>query len=224
MLHQWSRLRRRSLASWSSGIPGAARTSCRGRPEWMPWMLASRGQLPGRYLRAGHVLTVLALWTSTPPFRHRTTAVVCGCARDPRPLDSGVHVPIELVRRGPERGLQVLVELQLLVLLEEVLREDRLQEHVVRLQMFDRFLQGAGQLADAVLLALTRAEMVQVLVHRIAGVDLPLDAVQAGAQHRGEGEVRVASRVRCPVFDPLRGLDPLVVYRDPDVRAPVAFR
>src|SRR5213594_459542 len=224
MLHQWSRLRRRSLASWSSGIPGAARTSCRGRPEWMPWMLASRGQLPGRYLRAGHVLTVLALWTSTPLFRHRTTAVVCGCARDPRPLGSGVHVPVELVRRGPQRGLQVLVELQLLVLLQEVLREDRLQEHVVRLQVLDRFLQGTGQLADAVLLALARTEMVQVLVDRVAGVDLPLDAVQAGAQHRREREVRVAGRVRRAVLDALRGLDPLVVHRDPDVRAAVALR
>src|SRR2546422_521437 len=223
MLHQWSRLRRRSLASWSSGIPGAARTSCRGRPEWMPWMLASRGQLPGRYLRAGHVLTVLALWTSTPPFRHRTTAVVCGCARDPRPLDSGVHVPIELVRRGPERGLQVLVELQLLVLLEEVLREDRLEEHVVGLQVLDGLLQGSRQLSDAVFLTLACAEMVQVLVDGVARIDLLLDAVEARAQHCGEGQVRVAGRVRRPVLDALRRLDALVIHRNPDVRAPVPF-
>src|SRR5437879_4187113 len=221
MLHQWSRLRRRSLASWSSGIPGAARTSCRGRPERMPWMLASRGQLPGRYLRAGHVLTVLALWTSTPPFRHRTTAVVCGCARDPRPLGSGVHVPVELVRRGPERGLQVLVELQLLVLLEEVLREDRLEEHVVGLQVLDRLLQGSRQLSDAVLLALARAEMIEILVDGVARIDLLLDAVEARAQHCGEGQVRVAGRVRRPIFDPFRGFDALVVHRNPDVRAPV---
>src|SRR5437899_889696 len=223
MLHQWSRLRRRSLASWSSGIPGAARTSCRGRPEWMPWMLASRGQLPGRYLRAGHVLTVLALWTSTPPFRHRTTAVVCGCARDPRPLDSGVHVPIELVRRGPERGLQVLVELQLLVLLEEVLREDRLEEHVVGLQVLDVLLQGSRHLSDAVFLTLACAEMVQVLVDGVARIDLLLDAVEARAKQCGEGQVRVAGRVRRPVLDALRRLDALVIHRNPDVRAPVPF-
>src|SRR5437867_2005779 len=105
------------------------------------------------------------------------TAVVCGGVRTRGPLGSGVHVPVELVRRGPQRRLQVLVELQLLVLLEEVLREDRLQEHVIRLQVLDRFLQGAGQLADAVLLALARTQMVQVLVDRVAGVDLPLDAV-----------------------------------------------
>src|SRR5713226_7903522 len=102
--------------------------------------------------------------------------------------------------------------------------EDGRQEHVVRLQVLDRFLQGAGQLADAVLLALARAEVVQVLVDRVAGVDLPLDAVQAGAEHRGEGQVWVAGRVRRAVLDPLRGFDALVVHRDPDVRAPVAFR
>src|SRR5713226_4153960 len=102
--------------------------------------------------------------------------------------------------------------------------EDGRQEHVVRLQVLDRFLQGAGQLADAVLLALARTEMVKVLVDRVAGVDLPLDAVQPGAQHRGEGEVRVASGVRRAVLDPLRGLSPLIVHRDPNVRAPVAFR
>src|SRR5947199_1911143 len=163
-------------------------------------------------------------WTSTPPSRHWTTAVVCGGVRTRGPLGSGVHVPVELVRRGPQRRLQVLVELQLLVLLEEVLREDRLQEHVIRLQVLDRFLQGAGDLADAVLLALARTEMVQVLVDRVAGVDLSLDAVQAGAQHRGEGEVRVAGRVRRAVLDPLRRLDPLIVHGNPDVRASVALR
>src|SRR5207247_10711212 len=77
---------------------------------------------------------------------------------------------------------------------------------------------------NAVLLALARAEMVQVLVDRVAGVDLPLDAVQAGAQHRREREVWVAGRVWRTVFDPLGRLDPLVVHRDADVRAPVALR
>src|SRR2546425_3415881 len=66
--------------------------------------------------------------------------------------------------------------------------------------------------------------MIEVLVDRIARVDLPLDAVQAGAQHRREREVRVAGRVRRAVLDSLRGLDALVVHRDPDVRAAVALR
>src|SRR2546429_9795801 len=74
------------------------------------------------------------------------------------------------------------------------------------------------------LLALARTEMVQFLVDRVAGVDLPLDTVQAGAQHRREREVWVAGRVWRTVLDALRGLDPLVVHRDTDVRAAVALR
>src|SRR5206468_11255715 len=78
--------------------------------------------------------------------------------------------------------------------------------------------------ADAGLRALARAEMVQVLVGRVAGVDLPLGTVQAGAQHRRDREVWVAGRVWRTVLDALSGLDPLVVDRDTDVRAAVALR
>jgi len=45
-------------------------------------MLASRGHLPGRYLRAGHVQTVLARLeldsTIDSGIGHRTTEVGCG--------------------------------------------------------------------------------------------------------------------------------------------------
>ena len=62
------------------------------------------------------------------------------------------------------------------------------------LSRFDeRLAQRAADRRD--LLQLLRRQVVEVLVHRLAGMDLVLDAVEAGHQHRGEGEVGVRARI-----------------------------
>ena len=38
-------------------------------------------------------------------------------------------------------------------------------------------------------------QIVNVLVQRLAGIDLVLDAVEAGHQHGGERQIRVAARI-----------------------------
>ncbi|MNC91223.1 hypothetical protein D3C83_74410 [compost metagenome] len=51
-----------------------------------------------------------------------------------------------------------------------------------------------------------RRQVVEVLVDRVTGMDLVLNAVETGHQHRGEAEIRIAHRVRKAHFDaaPLR--------------------
>src|SRR3546814_10641737 len=44
----------------------------------------------------------------------------------------------------------------------------------------------------------------EVLVHRIARIDAVLDAVQAGHEHRREGEIRIAGRVGAAELDAFR--------------------
>lgn len=46
-------------------------------------------------------------------------------------------------------------------------------------------------------------ELVEVLVDRLGGLDLVLDAVQAREEEGGEGEVRVRGRVRGAELDAL---------------------
>src|SRR3989304_4082598 len=99
------------------------------------------------------------------------------------PVSKQGRRPWPRMSAGARRGRQVRGELQLLVLLQEILREYGLEEHVVRLQMLDRLLEGTWEFSDAVLLALARAQVVQVLVDGVARIDLPLDPVPAGAQH-----------------------------------------
>ena len=60
-----------------------------------------------------------------------------------------------------------------------------------------------------------RRQVVDVLVERLARVDLVLDAVEPGHQHGGEREVRIAGRIRAAELDAL-GLRAWRVHRDAD--------
>ena len=64
---------------------------------------------------------------------------------------------------------------------------------MIRGEGAEGFAQAAAHRRDV--LQLFRGKVVQVLVHRVAGVDLVLDPVQAGHQHGGERQVRVGGRV-----------------------------
>src|SRR5208283_806837 len=102
-----------------------------------------------------------------------------------------------------------------------------LGEHVALEKEFMVTFQGVEHLAQRArgapdLLGFLGLEVVQVLVDRIAWVDLVLDAIQSGHEHGGEGEVGVAGRIRAAELDPLR-LRALGVDRDPHGRRAVAL-
>jgi hypothetical protein len=75
------------------------------------------------------------------------------------------------------------------------------EEVVILLQVVQHDVQRAGQLLD--LLLLGGRQLVEVLVHRLARVDLVGDPVEAGHHARREGEVRVAGRIGRPELDAL---------------------
>src|SRR3990172_6091444 len=123
-----------------------------------------------------------------------------------------VEVQVELPRVRPQPyGVYLHLTLELLPDVDHVRGEDAAleQEVVVLLQRAQRLLQGAGNRLQ--LRRLFRRKLVRVLVQRIARVDLVLDAVQAGHEHGGKGQVRVAGRVRRAELDALglrlRGVD-----------------
>src|ERR1019366_4677533 len=108
-----------------------------------------------------------------------------------------VVIEKELVRRGahPDR-IEFLVAFELEPLVDRVLREHVAldQELVVLLDGVERLFKAARHVRDV--FELLGRKTVDVLVHRIARVDLVLDPVDTGHQHRAEREVRVAARVR----------------------------
>src|SRR2546427_2897408 len=65
-----------------------------------------------------------------------------------------------------------------------------------------------------------RFEIIHVLVDRWTWINLILDPIQSGHQHRGEGIVRIAGRVWEANFDPL-GLRIRGIHRNPNARTPV---
>src|SRR5208337_786629 len=68
------------------------------------------------------------------------------------------------------------------------------QELVVAGERVESALQRTGHGRD--LRQLLRTEIVDVLVERLTGIDLALDAVDSGHQHGGEPEIRIAARIR----------------------------
>src|SRR5688572_14967847 len=87
---------------------------------------------------------------------------------------------------------------------QEVLEEmwaERVAHQITLLQFIERLTQIAGQLIDAEMPAFAMAHLVDVLVHRRSRIQRPLDAVKTGAQHRREGEIRVAGRIRHAKLD-----------------------
>ena len=88
-----------------------------------------------------------------------------------------------------------LLLLALDVLLEDV-RPQGLQGDGAGLEFLHGLVQVGGQAGDAGLLFLGRGHLEDVGVDRIRHRQVVLDAVQAGAQHHGKGQVGVAGRVR----------------------------
>src|SRR3989304_3981232 len=147
-----------------------------------------------------------------PPPAERGTAV------------SAVEVEEELVRVRPHLGrVDLGVHLVFDPLFDHVGGEHIAleQEVVVRFQGPERLLERPGRGRDAG--EFLRGEGVDVLVQRLPRVDLVLDAVQAGHEHRGEGDVPVAGRVGRPELEPL-GLRGGRIHRNPDGGGPVPAR
>ena len=95
------------------------------------------------------------------------------------------------------------------------------QEVVVGLERLERLVERARHLRH--LRQLLGREVVEVPVDRVGRLDLVLDAVEPGHEHRREREVRVAGRVGAAELDPLR-LRALRVERDAHRRRAVALR
>ena len=134
-----------------------------------------------------------------------------GQSGDPRPsyqvsqsprLD--VVVEGELVGVGAEaEGVDLVGALVADPGVDEVVGEDATdaEEVVVGLEGVEGLLERAGHLRH--LGQLLGREVVEVLVHRRRRLDAVGDAVEAGEQHRREGEVRVRRGVGAAELDPL---------------------
>ena len=96
-----------------------------------------------------------------------------------------------------------LLPLEVHVGVDEVVREDvaLLQEIAVGVETFQGLAQRPADHGHA--LQFLGRQVVKVLVDRIAGVGLVLDAVEARHQHGGEGEIGVGRRVGVADLDPL---------------------
>src|SRR5205807_9392244 len=107
-----------------------------------------------------------------------------------------VEIHAELVRMRPHADRINLVFLLVLdPVVDHVGGEDvpLEQELVVVFQLVQSFVQRAGRGAD--LLVLVGGQVIDVLVHRAAGVDLVLDPIDGGHGNGAEGEVGVARGV-----------------------------
>jgi len=91
---------------------------------------------------------------------------------------------------------------------------------VVGFERLDRFAKTVADRRYA--LQLFRRQVVEVLVHRIAGMDFVLNPVDAGHQHGGKCEVRVRRRIGEPDLDALAIRRRRI--RDTAGRRPVACR
>src|SRR5271166_5499723 len=107
------------------------------------------------------------------PFRRRSKASV-----------GIVHVELDRVRRHLE-AIDVS-HLELDVAVDEVVIEHvaRLEEHAVLVEAGEGFAQRPADRRN--LLQFLRRQVVEILVHGRAGIDLVLNAVEAGHQHRRE--------------------------------------
>src|SRR5437868_9512288 len=122
---------------------------------------------------------------------------------DCRPL-LNVVVQSELVRmRTQTDRVHFLLALVLDVGADQLFGEYITLEHegMVFLQTVERFVECARHGWD--LRQLLRPEIVDVLIERLAWINLVLDAVQAGHHHGGERHVRVAARIGWTELDTL---------------------
>ena len=96
-----------------------------------------------------------------------------------------------------------------------------LAHQVVLLHLDDRLAQVGREALHLVARAVFLAQLPHVGVDRGAGIDLVLHPVEPGGQLHGQGEVRIAGRVRHPEFHPRADS---AAVRHPDHRRSVALR
>src|SRR4029079_188373 len=120
-----------------------------------------------------------------------------GCA-DANPArvrsEAVVHLVLDRMRRHPEAS--DLLHLELDVRVEHVVGEDAAagKELAVAGKAVERLVERRARMRH--LGGFLRLEIVEILVHRIARMDLVLHAVKSRHQHRGKREVRIARRIR----------------------------
>src|SRR5438093_11081206 len=139
------------------------------------------------------------------------------------PMRLDVVVERELPRVRPQaHGVDLVLPLVVDPRLDDVGREHvALEQPVVALlEVVEHDVERTRQLLD--LLLLGRLQLVEVLVHRLAGIDLVGDAVEAGHHAGRERQVRIAGRIGRTELDALGALR-LRVHRDPDRRRTVAL-
>src|SRR5215218_9646495 len=126
---------------------------------------------------------------------------VAGSVAEPG-SDRIVHHELERVR-GHLKALH-LGHLELDVAIDEVVAEHAagLEEGAVAVEVDERLTERAADRRD--LLQFPWRQVVEVLVHRLAGVDLVVDPVHAGHEHAGEGEIGVRRRIGEADLDTLR--------------------
>src|SRR5690606_18751545 len=104
--------------------------------------------------------------------------------------------------------------------LEDVLAEG-LADDLVLLQLLDRLAERGGEHRDVAALEVLVGEVIEILLHRVLERQLIDDAVHAGRQHRREGEVRIAGRIRAAQLDAGRVVVTLADGRNADQRRAV---
>src|SRR6478752_3617578 len=105
-------------------------------------------------------------------------------------------------------------------MLEKMFAES-VAHQIVLLQLIERFVQISGELVDPEMASFAMAHCEDVLVDRRSGIDVLFDAVQAGAQHDGKGEIRVARGIWHPELDTRGGASR---RRNANERAPIFLR
>src|SRR5262245_50202810 len=123
--------------------------------------------------------------------RHRTPPLAV--STPPGVLHRVVH--IELHRVGSHLEASHLGHLQLDIGVDHVVGEHAalLQELAVLVEILECFTQAPANRRD--LLQLRRRQVVEVLVHRVAWMDLVHDAVESRHKHGGKPKVRVGRRI-----------------------------
>src|SRR5712691_3612509 len=168
------------------------------------------------------------------PGRHASAAGVAkpGCPGATRarrawrsPGARRLYVEVERVlprMRAEPYGVHLVLALVLDPRLDHVRREDvALQQPIVGLlEVVEHDAEVAGELLD--LLRLGGRQLVEVLVDRLARIDLVRDAVEPRHEARREGQIRVARVVGRPELDAL-GRFRLRVHRDAHARRAVAL-
>src|SRR6266480_404313 len=118
-----------------------------------------------------------------------------------RRLRRVIHLEFDWMRRVLEAN--DLDHLELDIAIDEIVIEDaaRFEEVTVLVQIAERFAQAAAHRWD--LFQFFRRQIVKILVGRLAGIELVLDAVEPSQQHRGKAKIRIAKRIGIADFDTL---------------------